>query len=215
MPSRHYRRRVRDVDALNNSYTIGTSVTNMIVPPGDCELVKMYKKFYDIMDLVINSFNVTDAVSNLHNVIDTFTTNTDYYKLMEHIENDLLSTVSNISHITPLNIIKARIEYIKTFIDAIPSTMCFEIGPVASMTADLLDLITKQADYSSVKTNLTQMFNLVNETYPNIEIIKMIQDNICGVIQNIIDGAGKNIVELRINYIRGLIEQMASITSSV
>lgn len=211
MPSSHYRRRVRNMEEKRlivpeTDYYINVAET--IIQKRICELENMYQYFYDIMDYVIKSFDVTEAISGLHSIIDNLSSKVDYYNLIQHIETNILSIVSNITDRVPLQIIKERIAYIKIFIDELPPVSCEDLGPVALMTSDLLDFMSSQTDYGNMKIDVTQIFNKVHITYPNMEIIPEIQDKLCGVIQNIIDGQAKHIIQMRIDYINSLIEQI-------
>lgn len=207
MPSPSYRRRLRQPNAvfpLTNLYLEGAPAASRI---RDCELQKMYDFFYKALDLIIQQFSLTEAVSSLHDILDKVNTKVDYYNLLEHIENNLLSIVQNITSGTSIGVIVSRVEYIKKFIDALPPS-CQDLGPISTMIMELLDVIIGANDFTTIKNKITTLQNTITTTFPNMNLIVQIQEALCDIISNISDGSPSNIIEFRINYVRSLIAQI-------
>jgi hypothetical protein len=210
MPSSHYRRRLR-----NNSYnsyhpTYIETKYNFITNTGECDIVKIHQAFYNIIDLIIEQFNFTEAVISLQGIINRVQEKVDYYNIIDTIENNLLSVASNILDGASINIITTRINYIKSFIDTLPasSALCDDLGPVSDMILDILNLMISTNNFDDIRQNINHVHTLLTTSFPNITVINLIQDNLLQIICNIKDNIGYGIIHTRINYVQGLIKQI-------
>lgn len=215
MPGTTYKRRLR-----NNR--IGNTYLNKFIYPdntpfmlnnlnedfsGKDQLIRIQNYFYKILDLIIQHNNFTTVLSALNQIIDSVKSYVDYYKIIDMIENDLLSIVLNISDSINPGLIKIRIECVKSYIDQLPPK-CQNICTVPPMILELIDSITNNVNFSIVRNNISELQNFITEKYGKLEKYNLIQDNLLSIICNIGEGITTGIVETRVEYVRTLISQL-------
>jgi hypothetical protein len=200
MPSSHYRRKLRN--QLSNS-----GYTNYTKSSENSELIRLQERFYYVLDSIINHNDFTTITSSLQNIINTVKSTIDYYKIIDIIENNLLSVVFNITNSVNPELIKTRIDYIKTYINSLPP-MCQDCGQVPVLLFDLLDSIIKGVDFSVINKNIQEIQTYINDKYGNNDKIELVQENLLKIVCNISDGTNSELIAYRIQYIRTLISQI-------
>lgn len=208
MPSRWYRRNLRHtIDAG----TIVFSTPRYIDLPcavqsqkGDCDIDKIHQYFYTAIDSIIEHMNFTEAVSNLNAIVQSVSSYIEYYKILDSIEENLLSTAMNIIDGASAQIIKERINYVKTIIDSLPP-LCQERGPVSDMILQILDTLIQSLNTPSISGTITQIQTYIQDRYGHMSQIEEIQTNLLSVIDSIGSGASPNIISLRVQFIRELL----------
>jgi hypothetical protein len=171
---------------------------------GDCDIDKIHQYFYTAIDLIIQHMNFTEAVSNLNAVVQSVQSYIEYYKILDTIEETLLSTAINIIDGASSQIIKERITYVKTFIDSLPP-LCQERGPVSDMILQVLDTLIQSLNTQSITGTICQIQTYIQDRYGHMAQIEEIQTNLLSVIDSIGSGASPNIISLRVEFIRELL----------
>jgi hypothetical protein len=171
---------------------------------GDCDIDKIHQYFYTAIDLIIQHMNFTEAVSNLNTVIQSVQSYIEYYKILDTIEETLLSTAINIIDGASAQIIRERINYAKTFIDSLPP-LCQERGPASDMILQIMDTLIQSLNTQSISGTIGQIQTYIQDRYGHMSQIEEIQTNLLSVVDSIGTGASPNIIALRIQFIRELL----------
>jgi hypothetical protein len=209
MPTKTYRRKLR-TKAANiiktpfNTYIVPSVIDNYC---GENELEKIQNYFYNVLDMITQHDKIANIVSLLNNIIGSVKSAVDYYNILDMIENNLISVVCNIADGMSNNIICSRIEYIKTYIQQLPSDSD-DLGPVSTMILQVIDSVISQVDFNIVKKNIGDIHTYIQNTYGEMTQIDIIHDNILSIICNIGDGMSTGIICSRIEYLRTLISQI-------
>ena len=228
MPNNTYRRKLRanviytDI-AIKNIHsvqdTLPTCTPTSILPiyiqtlpaeverqKGDCDIDKIRNYFYKVIDMIIEHSKFTETAVVLNDIIQTVSTQVEYYRIMELIETNLLSTVVNISENVNSNIIGLRIEYIKTYINELPP-MCQETGPISKMILEVIESIIQSVSFEKVTRTIEGIQTYIQDTYGSFEKIETIQTNLLSIIENIGNGVTTPIISLRVNFVKDMILQ--------
>jgi hypothetical protein len=203
MPNPRYRRKLR----ANQERSVPCYITLPYVvqiQKGDCDIDKIHQYFYTSIDLIIEHMNFTEAVSNLNAIVQSVSSYIEYYKILESIEETLLSTAINIIDGASVQIIRQRITYVKTIIDSLPP-LCQEHGPVSDMILQVMDTLIQSLNTHSISGTITQIQTYIQDRYGHMTQIEEIQTNLLSVIDSIGSGASPNIISLRIQFIRELL----------
>lgn len=209
MATRAYRRKIHSV----NLYTETSNKNQYILPDyitaqkGECEIDQIRNYFYNVLDMIIQQANFTDAVGTLRNILDSVHPMIEYYKIMDTIEYNLLSTVMNISDNVNTKVIQLRIDYIKTHIETLPP-ICQSPGPVSKMIMELLDTMIRTVDFEKISQTIQNLQSYLQSKYGCNETMELIQSNLLSVIGNIGNGAPSKIIELRINFVKELLVKL-------
>jgi hypothetical protein len=211
MPSSSYRRRLRKTYTVpfsyNNTVTFTTN-TSYSICTKNSELNTIQNYFYKILDNIILYNDFTSNVDIIQNIINTTQTTTDYYKIIDIIQNNLVSVIGNISSNTNPGIIQDRIDYIKTYIDQLSSD-CVHLTPVSDMILQLIDTLIKSLDFSIVTSDVNQIQLYIDEKYTKMTYINNIQDNILSIICNISQNVNSAIISDRVEYLRQIIQNFS------
>lgn len=206
MPGRHYRRRVQR-NVMNSYIPVYIEPQALVKRTGDCDLVKVHEYFYYIIDIITEKFNFTEAIAALNDVVEAVTTKVEYSNILDRIENDLLSVVDNVSNGINGQLIKCRIDHIRKMIDELP-TACEDIGPVSDMTLQLLDYMLTETDFNVIRTDINEVLNFLNRTFPNIQVINDVQDKLIDIICDIGGGINPALIKMRIDYVQTLVSKI-------
>jgi hypothetical protein len=208
MPSTTYRRklRARETNAtMQLHYIQQTSLPSAVSKQkGECEIEKIQNYFYNVLDMLTNQLNFTEATATLTNIIKTLSTRVEFFKLLDTIEHNLFSTVVNIMDGTTANIIATRIAYVKTFIERLPP-ICQEPGPVSDMIMEILESLIATMSSQSIAGTILQIQTRIREKYGHFEQMEEIQDNLLNIVDIMGSGAPINIITLRVNFVRDLL----------
>lgn len=212
--SSSYRRKLRKPIGLisknilySNVPTVDSNLPMVISNVPNSELITIQNKFCKILDNIIlyNDFSLN--ISELHSILESTRTIVDYHKLIDDIQNILLSVVCNISNSVNSNIIQTRIDYIKTYIDTLPEGH-LNLSPLSDMILRLIDHIITTMDFSSINNDINTIQLYINKNYTNTLHIENIQNTILSIICNIGQNTNTNIITNRIQYLRELIDQL-------
>jgi hypothetical protein len=211
MPSPAYRRklRARETNAtMQLHYIQQTSLpTSVSKQKGECEIEKIQNYFYNVLDMLINQLNFTEATATLTNIVKTLSTRVEFFKLLDTIEHNLFSTVVNIMDGATANIIATRIAYVKTFIEKLPP-ICQEPGPVSDMILEILNSLIATMSSQSIAGTILQIQTRIREKYGHFKQMEEIQDNILNLVESMGSGTPINIITLRVNFIRDLLRAL-------
>lgn len=211
MSSRLHKRKLRMKDNFLKYIVppIIISIQNNNNFSGECEIDKIMNYFIYIIDNIINQNNLTDSISHLQTILntDSIKTQVEYYKIMEIIENDLVSTVMNISDNINYGIIKCRIEYINKLIDTLPDNIrCAETLP--SMILQVIEDIIGGISLDTIITNINDITTYINDKYGVIDKFIDIQNNILSIIDNITEGIPSGIISMRSQTVKSMIDEL-------
>jgi hypothetical protein len=210
MPSNSYRRKLRTNRSskpyitpafLNNCNTKSCDSTQL------SELEKIQNYFYDVIDMIIQHDKFTSAVTILNNIISSVREKVEFYKILEVIENQLLSIVVNISDSVPIGIIAMRIECVKEAINTLPAD-CNEVGPISIMILEIIDLLKNNISFSTVISNINELKTYINDKYGKYDEIIVIQDQLLSIVTNIGNGFGYGIICTRVEYVKDLVSKL-------
>lgn len=214
MPSRTYKRKLRVNIVPTNKFIVPPTIVNTIQNnskfAGDCEIDRIMNYFLYIIDNIINQNNFTDSISHLQTILnnDFIKTQVEYYKIMEIIENNLVSTVMNISDNINSNIIACRIEYINKLITTLPDNIrCAETLP--SMILQVIEDIIAGISFNNIITNINNITTYINDKYGIIDKFVDIQTNILGIIDNISEGIPTGIIAMRSQTVKSMIDELS------
>jgi hypothetical protein len=212
MPSRSYRRKLRTSN-YSKSY-IAPSFLNRVSNKRcetnnttESELVTIQNYFYDVLDMIIKNDSFSKAVDTLNDIILKIKEKTEFYTVLEVIENQLLSIVANIADSTSVGIIQCRIDYVKTIIDTLPPG-CNEVGPISIMILEIIDSIKDNFNFTIVTKNINELKTYIQDKYGDFDQLIVIQDTLLSIICNIADGDSYGIICTRIEYVKTLISKL-------
>jgi len=205
--SSSYRRKLRKPIGSISKYILSSNVSTVSSNVSNSELITIQNKFCKILDNIIlyNDFSLN--ISELHSILESTRTIVDYHKLIDNIQNILLSVVCNISNSVNSNIIQTRIDYIKTYIDVLPEGH-LNLSPLSDMILRLIDHIVTTMDFSSINNDINTIQLYINKNYTNTLHVENIQNTILSIICNIGQNTNTNIITNRIQYLRELIDQL-------
>ncbi len=209
MPSQHYRRKLRTKTTQSpqlfyNVYVLPTIVQKQ---SGECELDKIRSYFLNVIDMLIQYDTFTETTQQLQSIIQSVHTYVEYYRILDSIEENLLSVALNISENVNSKLIQSRIHYIQTYINDLPP-ICQDTGPVAELIVQLIESIIQSVDIPKISSTIQTIQSYLTEKYGNMSEIETIQTNILNIIESIQFGVNKKIVEVRINFVKDLIQSM-------
>lgn len=203
--SSSYRRKLRKPIGL--VYVIPT-VLPIVAPPCESQILIIQNKFYKILDDIILYNDFTSNISELHSILEHTRTIVDYYKLMDTIQQFMLSIVCNISNNVAYSIIQSRIDYIKTYITTLPDN-CIQLSPLSDMILRLLDHIINTMDFSGITSHINEIHTYINEKHDILDVDD-IHSTILSIICNIGQNTSMRIISERIQYLRQLVDQIPS-----
>lgn len=203
MATRSYRRKLR------------VSIVDKIVPNGiinnkNCELYQIQETFYRILDMITRQDQLNDTLLLLQSITSKMETRVEHYKVLDMIEENLLSVVMNIEDSINPDIIRMRIEYIKTYIEQL-GVDCNDLGRASILIMELLDSIISTVSFTGIETTISNIQSYISTKYGTIEEmnkIQTIQDNLLGIICNIEESISPGIVSYRVEYVKELIGQL-------
>lgn len=209
MPNPHYRRKLRAKTTQSPQLFYNIYVLPPVVEKqsGACELDKIRSYFLHVIDMLIQYENFTEITQNLQSIVQSVHTYVEYYRILDRIEHNLLSVAINISDNVNPKIIQSRIEYIQSYIQELPP-VCQDTGPVAELIIQLIESIIESVHIEKVSSTIQTIQMYLTQNYGNIREIEEIQTNIVNVIDSIQSGVNTKFVEMRIKFIKELIESM-------
>ena len=208
MPS-SYRRKLRKPIGQVSKYIVPAAISNAVVSNTtqtcESELVIVQNYFYKVLDDIILYNDFTSNISVLHSILTHTKSIIDFHKLIDRIQNSLLSVVYNISNSVNSCIIKTRLDYIKTCIDALPEG-CLNLSPHSDMIFQLHNHIITTMDFSGIDNNINQIQSYINQKQNiNISRFNTIHDTILSIIFNIGKNTSTTSINERIMYLRQII----------
>ena len=205
MPNRAYRTRLRRLGA-----------TRYITPPiflnvvkGETEVVQIRNYFDYVTELLIKQTTIAETVSVLQGIISQVSTQTEYYTILDTIENQILSILGNVSdNITP-GIIKLRLECVRNSILELPiEGPAYGSQNMHEMLFHILDLISNGISFSTISENILQLQKYTLEAYNQNTLLTLIQTTILDIICNISQGTPSGVIACRVDYLKGLIAKL-------
>jgi hypothetical protein len=211
MPSTTYRRklRARETNAtMQLHYIQQTSLPSAVSKQkGECEIEKIQNYFYNVLDMLTNQLNFTEATATLTNIVKTLSTRVEYFKLLDTIEHNLFNTVVNIMDGATSQLIAMRIDYVKSYIEKLPP-ICQEPGPVSDMIMEILESLISVMSPTGITSTIAQIQTRIREKYGHFEQMEEIQDNLLNIVDILGSGTTTSIIALRVEYVRGLLSAL-------
>ena len=97
MPSTTYRRKLRAQETntpMQLHYIQKTNLpTAVSKQKGECEIEKIQNYFYNVLDMLTNHLNFTEAAATLTTIVKTVSTRVEFFKLLDTIEHNLFKRV--------------------------------------------------------------------------------------------------------------------------
>ena len=218
MPSRHYRRRILNTKNTHSyisiKYSVKNNINNIISNTNNDKkslLITVQQHFLDIIDTIIYFIEpmiaysyMNIAIQQINSLITIISSKEDIYKLLDTIENTVLSIIKNIADGESIGIIDERITYLRELLDVYPDT-CDTYTYFGNLIYPIIESITNGIDFNIIINNITQIQSLFNTDVQLLNTIHIIQDTILSIIQNIANGESIGIINDRINYLSTLI----------
>jgi hypothetical protein len=210
MPSRHYRRAQR-VLQRSQQYIL-KSTKYFLSTPLILEKTKSFNEqvelyICDIIESITNKIELDKVIEDIVNIKNMIKTREDAYKLLETIENTVLSIVDNVISGTDMNIIICRIQYLKKLVDDAPAFSSIDCE-ILNMIENVIVMITDKISLDAVIENMTLIHNeLFNDVVCADGIIE-IQNFIMSIIDNISSGTDMNIITCRLQYLQNMIHNL-------
>jgi len=207
MPSSSYRRKLRKPIGQVSKYIVPVVISNT-THSCDSELVIIQKYFYKVLDDITLYNDFTSNISVLHSILAHTRSIIEFHKLIDNIQNTILSIVCNISNNVNSNIIQTRIDHIKTYINALPEG-CLNLSPLSDMILQLINHIVTTMDFSSIHNNINEIQLYINQKYnTHTTQVNTIHDTILSIIFNIGQNTNTSIINERILYLRQIINRL-------
>jgi hypothetical protein len=204
MPSHYHRRKVRALKA--RSFITKPIFLNNVM--GETEVVQIQNYFTYVTETMAQQNSVANTVSVLQGIIDQVNSRVEFFRVLDILEEQVLSILGNISDgITP-GIIKMRMECVRMTIMELPEGPEYGTGGIRDMLFHILDLITNGMSLSSIAENVIQLQKYTLELYNQNELLTQIQTTIIDIICNISQGTPSGIIACRIDYLRSLIAKL-------
>ena len=175
---------------------------------GETEVVQIQNYFTYVIETIAQQNSITNTVSVLQGIIQQVNSRVEFFRVLEILEDQVLSILCNISDgITP-GIIKFRMECVRMTIMELPEGPEYGTDTMRNMLFHILDLITKGTSLSSIAENVIQLQKYTLELYNQNTLLTLIQTTILDIICNISQGTPSGIIACRIDYLRGLIAKL-------
>jgi len=209
MPSNKYKRNLRNTfDTSTKKYITVTPITSTITSTRKSDLLVIQEHFYTILDNIIQYNDLTTNISLIHDIIYSTQSVADYYKIINIIENNILSVISNISYNNNSDIINMRLDYIKSYIEQIPQN-CQILSPLSDTLLEFIDSFINNIDFTVINNNIQQLHSIINYKYVEVSQINRIQDILLSIVSNIEYNTPTDIINDRIEYVRYLISEFS------
>lgn len=208
MPPSHYRRRILKV---SNSPIALYIVRSSSTPKEDnlnSELLAFQKYICDIIELISTTLDVRAITLKVEEFMKIINTRTEYYNIIDLIEENILGVVCNVGNLINIGIIRCRIAYIRELIDKIPdSEACVEYSPELSQQIfKLLDSLVNGVDLNTFAANVRSFKNTVQADVDSIKFINEVENIILDIVSNIRDYVNISIIRCRIQYLQEVIQ---------
>jgi hypothetical protein len=206
MPSASYRRKLRNNIESNKNIGI-TYSNNSVSSNNDSNLILMQKYFLNMIDLLIKQNSYSDIMISLKDKVNYFQSAVDYYKILDIIEDNLLSIVTNIcDDITP-SVIELRICYVRQYIDQLPPNFQ-DVGPVAALIMEIIKYIEEAVDFRKIESELTNIQTFIKDKYGNHELYAKIYKNFIDIVENISEEIAPSIIDYRLIQLKDIIDTL-------
>lgn len=205
MPSHHHRRRVRNM--AGRRFIIKPMFLNNV--SGESEVVQIQTYLTHVVNTIAQQNSVANTVSILQGVIEQVKTRVEYYKVLDTIEEQVLSVLGNMADSISPGIIKLRLECVRNSIQQLPME-----GPeygtkeMHDMLFHILDLIMNGMSFGDIASNITQLQRYTLEAYNQNALLTQIQLTILDIICNISEGVPSGIISCRVDFLKGLISKL-------
>lgn len=222
MPSRSYRKKIRTVGTgtlyISPSYDLIPYMTDYYnydrykqnnVQATDYAIVPNYERtnlenaIYETLDMITKQSKLTDILAVLTSIKEVTGPRSEYCKKLDTILESMCGIIGNITDSVGGDIIKMRIDYIRSLIAELPES-CDDYTPLSEMIIGLITLITSSFDINSVTANVHDIHNFVDTNFSLAEIynVRLIQETLIDIICNIKQGNNTAIIADRIEYVR-------------
>ncbi len=205
MPNPSYRRKVRNLKGV--SFIVKPAFLNTI--SGQTEVVQIQNYFNYVVETITQYNTATNTVSVLQGIIDTVKSRVEYYKILDTIEQQVLSILCNISDGAVPGIIKLRMECVRMAIMELPEGPEYGTQNMRDMLFYILDMITNGTTLTTIVDNITQLQKYTLEAYNRNELLTQIQITILEIICNISEGTPSGVIGCRIDFLKGLIAKLS------
>lgn len=214
MPGRHYRRTLRAKQSQPTQMFINLFVLPDVVQRqvGTTELEKIRSYFLTVLDMMIQYDSLQESIIYLQTILKSIQTQVEYYNILELIEENLLSVAINVSNSVNPKLIEARIHYIQSIIQTMPP-ICQERGPVSNLMLELIQIIIEGIEPSKIVCTIESIQSYIMKRYGNQPYIDTIQNNLLNIIDSIKNGTSYKLIEYRISYVKGLINDLTAETN--
>jgi hypothetical protein len=216
MPSHHYRRHIlQNYDNDNTTSIYLTSYTNIIIDQPiqqNNELIKFQKYIFDIIDTITTTLDIQAVTNKVNELLQIIKTREDMYKILDLIENNILSVITNIANSVDIGIIRCRFQYIRELISKIPHTadICHTYihNEFYTLIFGFIESLTTSNDFSLVISEISAFKITLQDDIAFADNIDLIQDTILDIIKNIKNNVDIGIIRCRIQYLKELINRL-------
>lgn len=218
MPSRHYKRKLRDKTIAVVNTPINTRVNTILdrprpnaedyVPNLDVQALQNLENYFiEVVDMVAIYHNF-DVFREIMNEIKIYLNPIVYYvKIIELIEDNLVSVIENISTGINSHIIRQRIDYLKTQINLIPANFQ-NYDEISLKILEILNIIIDDFELENFKNIIKTIRQQINEKYGSAILYKNIHNLVIDIVQNMEENATSFAVKIRTDCVHTLVDML-------
>lgn len=204
MPGHYYRRKVRALKA--RSFITKPIFLNNVA--GGSEMVQIQNYFTYVAETIAQQNSVANTVSVLEGIINQVKSRVEFFRVLDILEEQVLSILGNISDGVTPGIIKLRMECVRMTIMELPDGPEYGTETMRDTLFHILELITNGISHSNIFDNIVQLQKYTLEVYNQNELLTQIQTTIIDIICNIGQGTPPGIIACRVDYLKGLIAKL-------
>jgi len=221
MAARYYRRKLRNyncyeefpIDILTNTNTkqkILLSVEDLI----------SFKDAEHLLFSAINhiqlQFNFTEALKEADKLQKAIKTKADVVKLFYTIQEITFSIMDNIIAKDELGIVLERLKYLQSIVEGLPPNPFVFEGDIPNTITEILGLLLKvlnnnassSKDFTTVISAINSLQNVIDKNLKNVEYVRVAEEVLLGILDNIIARDELGIVLERLGYLREVASKM-------
>jgi len=201
-----------------NTSSIRISANNYINLPmysGNCQnkcvdhpMTQFRNYIFDIIQIISTTLDIQSATERVNSLLTIIYTKEDLYNTIDLLETTVVSVVGNIHSGVSIDIVKCRIQYIRSLIEKL-SSCDYGYPSLSPYIFDLMELIITSFDLPSIIEKATTFKTSLQDDARFIKFADEVQKIILSIISNIQSGTDINIVRCRIMYLQDLVSKFS------
>ena len=225
MPSRHYRRNLRQ--SGTNTSSIAPITANYIYAyptfnpntrgirgarddtvsaPNDV-INGVQDYFFNIIDIISTQNDVNFVLQQVNAITSVIGSKNQVFETLDLLENNVISIIKNITQLTNISIIESRIQYIRELAATLPE--CVDnYGILGEMITAVVENICNGVDLSTITESIGTIKGVISTDLAVQNQFEHIQDTVLAIIDNIQKCINVKIIEYRVEYLRKLIQEI-------